>query len=63
MKSSFSLCSNNFGQEKTAFCAPFKDKTYRNGTIMTAAEICGKTPFLKLHQIRIKRNFMLLFPI
>lgn len=29
---------------------------------MTAAEIWGKRPFVKLHQIRIKRNFMLLFP-
>lgn len=24
---------------------------------MTAAEICGETPFAKLHQIGIKRNF------
>ena len=63
MKSSFSICSNNFGLEKLLFCTSPKDKTYKNGTIITAAEICGETPFEKLHQIRIKWNFSLLFPI
>lgn len=56
MKSHFPICSNNFGQGKWLFCASPKDKKYINGTIMTAEEMCGKTPFLKLHQIRIKRN-------
>jgi hypothetical protein len=63
MESSFSLCSNEFGLEKLLFCAPPKDKTHINGTIMTAAEICGERPFLKLHQIRIKRNFSLPSPV
>ena len=63
MKSSFPCQKLSEHMGKLLFCIPPKDKTHINGTIMTAAEIGGKIPFEKLHQIRITRNFSLLFPV